>query len=82
MHQEVLLAALFKLYSFRLAPIFFYTYSVFFLQGVFLSALYLIRCGRGSCCGCIAMHQLCKQIHQFLASKLPKCLNCSLSDVN
>ena len=77
-HQEVVLAGLYNLYSFRLTPIFFYTYAVFalqvfnirfvnvrtvyshfsntnivqrhkiwfdiiFLQGVFLSALYLIR---------------------------------------
>jgi len=41
-HQEVLLAALYKIYSFRLNPIFFYTYAVFALQGIFLSALYLI----------------------------------------
>jgi len=41
-HQEVVLAALYKIYSFRLNPIFFYTYAVFALQGIFLSALYLI----------------------------------------
>ena len=32
MHQEVVLAALYKIYSFRLNPIFFYTYAVFALQ--------------------------------------------------
>ena len=31
-HQEVVLAALYKIYSFRLNPIFFYTYAVFALQ--------------------------------------------------
>jgi len=41
-YQEVVLAALYKVYNFRLSPIFFYTYSVFFLQGVFLSALYIL----------------------------------------
>jgi len=41
-HQEVVLAGLYNIYSFRLSPIFFYTYAVFALQGVFLSALYLI----------------------------------------
>ena len=31
-HQEVVLAGLYNLYSFRLSPIFFYTYAVFALQ--------------------------------------------------
>ena len=41
-YQEVVLAAIYKIYDFRLKPIFFYTYSVFFLQGVYLSCLYLM----------------------------------------
>jgi len=41
-YQEVVLAALYKIYNFRLSPIFFYTYSVFSLQGLYLSALYLL----------------------------------------
>ena len=36
------MAAIYKIYSFRLNPIFFYTYSVFFLQGVFMTSLYLL----------------------------------------
>ena len=36
------MAAIYKLYSFRLNPIFFYTYSVFCLQGVFMTSLYLL----------------------------------------
>ena len=69
MHQEVLLAALFKLYSFRLAPIFFYTYSVFFLQGVFLSALYLIRCDTALCWRCIKCINFASRSPSFL----PRC---------
>ena len=41
-YQEVVLAALYKVYNFRLSPIFFYTYSVFSLQGLYLSALYIL----------------------------------------
>ena len=41
-YQEVVLAAVYKIYDFRLKPILFYTYSVFCLQGVYLSSLYLI----------------------------------------
>ena len=41
-YQELILAAIYKLYSFRLNPIFFYTYSVFCLQGVFMTSLYLL----------------------------------------
>ena len=37
-----MLAALYKIYTFRLSPIFFYTYAVFWLQGVFLASLYLL----------------------------------------
>ena len=37
-HQEVVLAGLYNLYSFRLAPIFFYTYAVFALQVFVTSA--------------------------------------------
>ena len=36
------MAALYKLYSFRLKPIFFYTYSVFCLQGLFMTSLFLL----------------------------------------
>ena len=35
-HQEVVLAALYKIYSFRLNPIFFYTYAVFALQVIII----------------------------------------------
>ena len=35
-HQEVVLAALYKIYSFRLSPIFFYTYAVFALQVIII----------------------------------------------
>ena len=38
----MVLAALYKVYNFRLSPIFFYTYSVFSLQGLYLSALYIL----------------------------------------
>ena len=41
-YQELVLAAVYKVYSFRLRPIFFYTYSVFFLQGVYMTSLYLL----------------------------------------
>eukprot|EP00092_Neocalanus_flemingeri_P010313 GFUD01011110.1.p1 GENE.GFUD01011110.1~~GFUD01011110.1.p1 ORF type:complete len:1009 (-),score=246.24 GFUD01011110.1:254-3280(-) len=41
-YQEVVLAAMYNVYNFRLSPIFFYTYSVFSLQGLYLSALYLL----------------------------------------
>ena len=36
------MAAIYKLVSFRLNPIFFYTYSVFSLQGLFMTSLYLL----------------------------------------
>ena len=38
----MVLAALYNTYTFRLSPIMFYTYSVFSLQGLYLSALYLL----------------------------------------
>ena len=41
-YQEMVLAALYNTYNFRLSPIMFYTYSVFSLQGLYLSALYLL----------------------------------------
>ena len=41
-YQELVLAAAYKVFSFRLSPIFFYTYSVFCLQGVFMTSLYLL----------------------------------------
>ncbi len=41
-YQEVFLAAIYKIYDFRLRPILFYTYSVFFLQGLYMSSLYLL----------------------------------------
>jgi len=44
-YQEVFLAYVYKIYSFRLQPIFFYTYSIFALQGFYLSSLYLISWG-------------------------------------
>ena len=40
--QELFLAALYKIYNFGLAPIFFYVEAVFSLQGFFLCSLYLI----------------------------------------
>ncbi|XP_059083191.1 probable C-mannosyltransferase DPY19L3 [Tigriopus californicus] len=41
-HQELFLAALYRVINFGLRPIFFYIYSVFSLQGMFLCAMYLI----------------------------------------
>ena len=41
-HQEILLAAIYRAYNFRTEPIFFYTAAVFCLQGLYLCALYLL----------------------------------------
>jgi len=41
-HQELALASLYKLFGWRLQPIFFYVYFVFSLQGLYLSALFFI----------------------------------------
>ena len=41
-HQELFLAALYKVANFGLKPIFFYIYTVFAVQGFFLCAMFLI----------------------------------------
>ena len=45
MHQEVVLAALYKIYSFRLNPIFFYTYAVFALQVIIITMGFIMFLG-------------------------------------